>query len=422
MKKLTLSLLLIMLCGTFGIGWVIDQYFDSQSNDDNKDIIAYYKDLGFQFAKSLDSISNIDAFTRHWNEQSGNQLSIVTPEQFPLPVELESDFLDGNALVLESDSKLSLHYYLPKKSLVLTFTPDELSAPQRSSVFSLVLTALFYLGIICFVLVWLYPLIKRLNMLRNTATELGGGDLSKRIPLSRSSYIGDIEIEFNRMANRIETLFTDNKLISSAVSHDLRTPLARLRMGLDVLSESTNSKEREKYQNRLNQDLDEMQSLIEVLLHYAKLEQSMISIEKHPIDLCLLLLPYCQHLSTTHKPIELVNIDTTALTKGNEKFLMMLFSNIIGNAIKYASKQIKVEIKHFKTSICVEISDDGPGVDEKVRAEVLKPFIKYKSQGFGMGLAIADRISQWHNGELKITESRQLGGTKVQVTLPTFDG
>jgi two-component system OmpR family sensor kinase len=421
MKKLTLSLVLIMLCGTFGIGWVIDQYFESQSNGDNKDIIAYYKDLGFQFAKSLDNTSNIDAFTTHWNKQPGNQLSLVTPEQFPLPAELESDFIDGNALVLESDGRLSLHYYLPNKSLVLTFTPDELSAPEKNSVFSLLLTALFYLGIIFFVLVWLYPLIKRLNMLRSTATELGSGDLSKRIPLSRSSYIGDIEIEFNRMANRIETLVTDNKLISSAVSHDLRTPLARLRMGLDVLSESTDTAERENYQNRLNQDLDEMQSLIEVLLHYAKLEQSMVSIEKDSVDLSLLLLPYCKHLSTTDKPIDLVNFDATAKIKGNEKFLMMLFSNIIGNAIKYANKRVSVEIIHFDKSISVEISDDGPGVDQDIRTEVLKPFIKYKSEGFGMGLAIADRISQWHNGQLKISESSQLGGTKVQVLLPTCE-
>lgn len=421
MKKLTLSLIIIILCGTFGIGWAIDQYVANRSDDANKDIISYYQDLGYQFATSLDNITQIEPFIQQWNKRNSNQLSLVAQKDFPLPSELESDFIDGKVLVLESDGKLSLHYFLPNKSLVLTFMPDELSKPLATSVFSLMLTILFYIGIIFFVMIWLYPLIKRLTALRTTASELGSGDLSKRILLSRTSYINDIESEFNRMAQKIETLVTDNKIISSAVSHDLRTPLARLRLGLDVLSESTDKHEREKYQTRLSRDLDEMQSLIEVLLNYAKLDQSLVKIEKVPVNLCESISSYCEHISTEEKSISLINFDKLLLVNGNEKFLMMLFSNIIGNAIKYAKSRVVVEVKLMKNFVRFEISDDGNGVDKENRKIILKPFVKYNSKGFGMGLAIADRICQWHKGELEVTQSSELGGALFRVTLPSVN-
>jgi two-component system OmpR family sensor kinase len=418
MKKLTASLIIIILCGTFGIGWVIDQYFDSHSDESNRDIISYYQDLGYQIARSLDNINEVNAFTQQWNSQKTNQLSLVNQKDFPLPAELETNFLSGNALVLESDGKLSLHYFLPKKALVLTFMPDELSNSESTSTFSLLLTASFYIGIVFFVLIWLYPLIKRLNILSRMATEFGAGDLAKRIPLNRTSYINDIEAEFNRMAQRIETLVTDNKIISSAVSHDLRTPLARLRLGLDVLSESTSPEEREKYQTRLSRDLDEMQSLIEVLLNYAKLEQSFIKIEKESIDLAEMLIHYCEHVSTSDCSITLTNFEHPILVNGYEKFLMMLFTNILGNALKYAKSRVVVEATISENFVLIEINDDGPGVAKEKRAYILIPFVKLDSTGFGMGLAIAERISLWHQGELKVTSSNLLGGAKFQIQLP----
>ncbi len=421
MKKLSLSLIIIILCGTFGIGWAIDQYVANRSDDTNKDIISYYQDLGYQFATSLDNITQIEPFIQQWNKRNSNQLSLVAQKDFPLPSELESDFLDGKVLVLESDGKLSLHYFLPNKSLVLAFMPEELSKPLDASTFSLLLTVLFYIGIIFFVMIWLYPLINRLTVLRTTASELGSGDLSKRILLSRTSYINDIENEFNRMAQKIETLVTDNKIISSAVSHDLRTPLARLRLGLDVLSESTDKQEREKYQARLSHDLDEMQSLIEVLLNYAKLDQSLVKIEKEPVNLCKIIYSYCEHISTEEKLISLINFDKLLMVNGNEKFLMMLFSNIIGNAIKYAKSRVVVEVNLINNFVRFEISDDGNGVEKKNRKLILKPFVKYNSKGFGMGLAIADRICQWHKGKLEVTQSRTLGGALFRVTLPTVN-
>ena len=89
-------------------------------------------------------------------------------------------------------------------------------------------------------------MVRRLLILSNVAKAFGEGDLNQRVKKGSVSYISDLENEFNHMANRIQTLVEDNKLLGNAVSHDLRTPLARLRFGIDALAETSDESVREK--------------------------------------------------------------------------------------------------------------------------------------------------------------------------------
>jgi len=105
-------------------------------------------------------------------------------------------------ILLQTIQSPTLHYFLSNHQAVLSFTPGELVFNQQISSTNLILTSPFYLGILVFIMVWLYPLISRLQIVRKTAIEFGQGDLSKRIVMSRTSYINDIEMEFNRMAQK----------------------------------------------------------------------------------------------------------------------------------------------------------------------------------------------------------------------------
>ena len=125
--------------------------------------------------------------------------------------------------------------------------------------------------------------------LRQTAKSFGEGNLSQRINVGSISYIRDLELEFNRMAQRIDDLVNDIKLLSSAVSHDLRTPLARIRFGIDTIQEESDPILRRKFEQRISDNVDEMVNLVESLLNYARLDQTLITLNKAPVDLVSLV-------------------------------------------------------------------------------------------------------------------------------------
>ncbi|MCJ8272537.1 MAG: ATP-binding protein, partial [Psychrosphaera sp.] len=239
-------------------------------------------------------------------------------------------------------------------------------------------------------------------------------------------YIADIEAEFNRMAQRIETLVSDNKLLGNAVSHDLRTPLARLRFGIEALQETQNPKTRQKYQNHISRDIDEMENLVNVLLSYARLDQAMIEVDRQPINLNSLVNDCVSCVDANDKTISWKGADDTALKTmvlGDGNYLTMLVNNLLGNARQYAATAISVSVIKTLSGVILTIADDGPGIAQDKRDELLKPFTRgdniAKKQGFGMGLAIVSRIALWHKAQLIISQSQDLGGAEFTLTFNT---
>ncbi len=422
MSRLTLSLIFVMLLATVGIGWGIDKIFEQFGSESNKDLVSSYSNLGKQLALALDTQNNNQVFLDTWNTRHQNNIALVNIDNFPLPAEIITDFKRGEPLVLESTNTLSLHYYLPQQKKVLSFTPDELVINTQASNLNLALTASFYMSLLLIILIWLYPLIKRLRILRKSAIAFGKGNLAKRIHTNKSSYLYDIETEFNRMAKKIESLVNDNKLISSAVSHDLRTPLARLRFGIDILSDTQDPQALQEHQQHLSADIDEMQNLVEVMLDYSKLEQSMVAINKTKVDLILLINECIQLCQAQGLSIYLKTDSHEVWVSGDKQYLRMLLNNLLTNAIEHSDGQVIVELIAHKNLCDINIHDNGSGVDSEHREKILKPFvrgnIKENNKGYGMGLAIADRISQWHQGVIHIEQSAILHGALFKVTLP----
>lgn len=222
------------------------------------------------------------AFIAQWQSNETNyRLDIVNAEDIPLPQQLLTQIKTGESLLLESDENLSFHYYLPKTDEIFTLKiPNASVVHNNDRSVNYLFTSLFYFALVFIVLAWAYPLIIRLIKLRNATFLFGKGNLSHRIKPSRFSYISGIENDFNNMANKIESLVADIKMLSGAVSHDLRTPLARIQLGIDTLSEEDNPVERRKYEKKITQNIAEMTTLVETLLQYARLEQNMLSLNK----------------------------------------------------------------------------------------------------------------------------------------------
>ena len=216
-------------------------------------------------------------------------------------------------------------------------------------------------------------------------------------------------------------------MLSTAVSHDLRTPLARLRFGVDALSEQLTSESQEDYVGRISQDLEQMEDLVEVLLEFSKLDQRLTELPLEIVDLKLILEECVQMFS--HDPRIVLNIDfsTRRFVRGEGRYLKMLFNNLIDNACKFANDSIHISVSDDNESVSVIFEDDGVGFPQNSMQRLLKPFekgaanhIHSNKSGYGMGLAIVHRIVQWHHAELLISSSDAVGGAAVCVQFPVI--
>ena len=423
MKKLTLSLIVAILTAIIFLGWGLDTFFNEYQEQKGTDEYSAYRKIITHLANTLDKTNNVEQFVTTWQKQNQQPLTLTPLTEFPLPASLRDSFYQGQPLVLESENIITVNQLLPSQQRVLTLSIQQKTKQEDNLALQVALTTVFYAGILLCVFVWLYPLIKRLRLLRSKAKTFGEGDFSERIHISSRSYIVDIENEFNRMAEKIETLVEDNKLLSNAVSHDLRTPLARLRFGIEALSETNKPETKEKYIRHLSQDIKEMENLVGVLLDYARLDQKMIKVARIPLSINELIKASVQNF-TSNDP-SLASIDTSGLSQsqitisGDEKYLSMLINNLLSNAQQYSVKQVRITTKQTNNSVIMSVSDDGPGIALEKREQIFKPFTRGKNHseqmGYGMGLAIVARVAVWHGAQVNIDQSKKLGGAKFTV-------
>jgi len=446
MRTLTISLLAVILIATIGLGWLFDrvyeQYSTSESNqsEQGSETVHALEQLGKNLASTLEQLPNKQEFVRLWSAQANDnsrplsnspyKLMLKPLADFPLPQQLKVKLTLGKPLLLATNNNLAFHYYLAKSDeLLIVETPLPTNKNNEKSQ-NYIFTVLFYLALLLLFLLWLTPLVGRLIKLRKTAKSFGEGNFSQRLNISSTSYIRDIEIEFNFMAQRIENLIADVKLLSSAVSHDLRTPLARIRFGIDTLQEEDDPILRRKFEQKISRNVDEMTGLVETLLNYARLDQAMLAIRKDNVDLTQIIEHSVQSKTVENTNIYFEKSAADYIVVGDPVYLSMLVNNLLQNALQYCDKKVFIELSMHKNNIVMTITDDGQGINIAQRENLLKPFVRGDShqethqqgkpiiKGHGIGLAIVKRIVDWHQGEVEINNSVKYSGAEFTIILP----
>lgn len=431
MRILAVSLISAVFVATVGLGWLFDHLFRQyQQNDAQAPLTAvtamehFGEDLRTMFSNGDYDFEQMQTLLANWPNAGHYQISLQSRQSLALPKDIETPLLAGEPLILASDQDISIYYFLDASQSYLVLTSTAINQQRGSTFKQYLFTSLFYLSLLLLMLLWLYPLITRLLALRSAAQQFGQGDLQQRVSVGSVSYIRDLEQEFNHMAQRISDLVADVKLLSSAVSHDLRTPLATIRFGIDTLQEESDPELRKKFEQRISKNVDEMIELVEILLNYARLDQNLISLDKSRLKV-LPLLEQVVASRQTEAEVKLVNHAANDLVvEADGNYLSMLFKNLLQNALQHCQQQVVITVSELGDGIRVSVSDDGSGIAEEEREKILKPFVRGASshKGYGIGLAIVQRVLHWHNGSMNVGNDEVLNGAKFTVSLPKAAG
>lgn len=221
---------------------------------------------------------------------------------------------------------------------------------------------------------------------------------------------------FLEMRGRLERQIEQRTLMLSAVSHDLRTPLTRLRLGLALQPDDDTETQ------AMLADVDEMERLVEMFLAYARGDAVSDPVATDPVALVR------GAVETAHRAgqqVALVDVQGDgARMPMRPQVLARALDNLIGNATRYG-KRAEISVDLGPKALRITIEDDGPGIPEARRTEALQPFIRLDSArnqnsgaGVGLGLAIVADAVRGHGGRLILGESARLGGLSVEITLP----
>ena len=422
MRRLSISLLIVVLLSTIGLGWAIDRLFVGLVKSE-ADGLQVYRDIGRDLVTSVSNTNDLASIVEQWPASNPVGMRLINAQELALPMELEQQLESGEPLVLESETNVDMLFRVPGTNDVLTLSPPK---TENETPLRFLMTMLFYGGMISLVLLWIYPLARRLLALGRTARAFGEGKLDRRVATHQRSFLYGIESEFNAMAQRIQSLVADNKMLASAVSHDLRTPLARLRFGIDLLDEAKDEKTRTEYLSRLSEDLTAMENLVAVLLEYARLDQQLSDMPTTSTDLSELVNKSVESVSglvdkriAWQLPMDKMIVDAHA------RYVTMLINNLLQNAVNYSESKVSVALAKKRGRVILSVEDDGPGIPIENRSDILKPFVRgnldggeFAGNGYGMGLAIVSRIAEWHGASCMILESDELGGARFDISFP----
>ncbi len=245
------------------------------------------------------------------------------------------------------------------------------------------------------------------------------GGLSKDIPDSNGT-LKELAYSFDSMSSHIERLLKVQREMTNAISHELRTPIARLRFGLEVMKDEVDESAAATIE-ALEGDVEELNTLVDEVLTYGKLEAGSMELNFSDLSIYQLVDGILQHnhLLLQHLTVNL-NIDETCIVSADEHHLSRALQNLILNASKYATSSITISFSHDEDRWQLDIEDDGPGIAFEDRDKVFIPFQRLDnsrtraSGGYGLGLAIVQRIAFWHGGAVLIDASES-GGAKFSL-------
>ena len=260
----------------------------------------------------------------------------------------------------------------------------------------------------------IFGLSRRLRAVIAAARTLGRGERPDSLEESGPQEIRELSRGFNQMAEGLQRLDAERRLMLAGISHDLRSPLARVRLGLEMITDGG----KPTLAGNLVQDVEEIDAIIAQFLDYAR-----DGLEEEPGegDLNQIVLDICARYTAAGAEIG-TDLETMPTFSFRRLALRRMIANLVDNAVRYGGNKLQVITRRLSGKVLITVLDRGPGIGDADPADLLKPFVRANSSrgdqyGAGLGLAIAERIASTHAGTLQLS-NRDGGGLQVVVELP----
>lgn len=432
MRRAFLSLYGLIVLSVIAVGWGLDRlwlYYSPTEivTQSDRDTFTLVEKL-LEVTPSADWVQTLSSM----GQSLSQEVELIAVDDFAQSKLLQK-ILSGELVVLydaKDDKRLyKIIDYSQKESLWIIRLGYKNTHKGNPIVYDLLLM-LFYAAIALVVFLWIWPLSKDLSKLEKHTRLVGRDQVPDPLHISHTSTVYDLASAFNRMSQRIRELLASHKEMTYAVSHELRTPLARMKFALEMASASKDPIKMKSQLEGVRADVSEMDGLVNQLLAYASFEQTDQPLNLQSGDIFCLINELIKRLELGegHKGVSFLfesNSDGFDGWVTCEWHLMeRAVINVLQNAHRHAKSIVSIAVQRCNGQVCIIVEDDGPGVPEAERERVFQSFVRLathinaQTSGFGLGLAIVQRIMGWHQGKAKVTEAA-LGGARFTLMWPS---
>ena len=374
------------------------EFYKNENYDKNEiqNVFSVYQDLNFEFVNDKDFIFK---YTDRW----------FSPIDRTLRRELKSKFKLDNFWFATTNYKELIDIRIKYEDGYFKFlVPRDRVTSSSARIFALWITVPALIMVLIS-LIFLKNQTRPITNLARAAEKFGKGEEIEEFKPSGASEIRRAGYEFDKMRKRIIRHLNQRSEMLSGISHDLRTPLTRMKLQISFVEDKEISK-------KLTEDVDEMEKMLNEYLQFTK---SSFSEKDEMFNLSDLIREIISKYNNNNIYLELM---PRVYFNGKKNLITRCINNLIDNAIKYAEK-INIELNKKDNNIFIKIEDDGPGIPKNEYENVFKPFYKINKgradskSSVGLGLSIASDIIKSPGGNIKLDKSK-MKGLSVKVFLP----
>ncbi|WP_411849780.1 sensor histidine kinase [Stenotrophomonas sp. LGBM10] len=292
----------------------------------------------------------------------------------------------------------------------------QLTAARVADLVLLLLNSILAIALPLYFLV--YRVWADVYALGGAARTLREGPTQAAIPGVRTRLARPLQDALRALSTRLQTLLEGQRILSNAVAHEIRTPLARMRFAVEILRDTDNGHERERMLDGILGDVLRLEQLAEAGIDYSRIGR-MQRIDCDAIDVRGLF----QQLRTTTAIPPTVTVclrgSGVCTVRANRAALQLALRNLLGNALRHARSRVQLGVEYSGGWLALTVDDDGPGVAASARERVFQPYVQLQphTEGFGLGLAIVQVIAEKHDGSADVIDS-PLGGARFRILLP----
>ncbi len=266
-----------------------------------------------------------------------------------------------------------------------------------------------------------YPVVRRLTRrleaLKRGVEKFGSGHLGQRVDDSGRDEVAALATSFNQAADRIETLLRSHQTLLANASHELRSPLARLKMAFAMLDDAAPA-QRQRLAHEIDVNIAELDALVEEVLLASRLEAGSAVGETHPVELLALGAEEAARAEAAFEPET-----DSARIEGQERLLRRALRNLLDNARRYGGPEVELALRPVAGGYEYVVADRGAGVPADLRERIFEPFYRLPGHaemagGVGLGLSLVKQIAERHGGSVRCLP-RDGGGSRFVLFLPT---